>query len=67
MRVYFSVLKDGYRMFASVNICDQQAKCAIEVFSVPGFNYDFDPILEYWSDSDMRDNTAECATKGGVK
>lgn len=65
--VYLSVLKEGYRMFASTNICDQTAKCAVEVFTAPGFNYNIDPIQEYWADSDMRDNTSECVVKGEGK
>jgi len=65
--IYFTVLNDGYRMFASTNICDHQAKCAVEVFAPPDVRYPIEPILEYWSDSDMRDNTAECKTKGEGK
>ena len=58
--VYFSVIEDGYHMFASVNICEQQGKCAIEITKMPGINFDIEPINEYWSDSDMRNNLGQC-------
>jgi hypothetical protein len=58
--VYFSDLQPGYRIFASLNMCDHQAKCAIEVFELPNLGFDIQPIQESWTDSDMLNNTPEC-------
>ncbi len=58
--VYFSDIQPGYRIFASLNMCDHQAKCAFEVFELPNLGFDIQPILEYWTDTDMRNNTTEC-------
>lgn len=58
--VYFNVIEDGYSMFASANICEQQGKCAIQITKMPGVNFEIEPINEYWSDSDMRNNQAQC-------
>ena len=60
--IYFSEVEQGYRIFASVNMCDHQAKCAIEVFSLPKVGFDIEPIKEDWSDADMRDSKADCVT-----
>jgi hypothetical protein len=56
----FTSFDKGYRMFASANMCEQQAKIAIEAFKSPKFGFNVDPIREYWSDTDMRDSTTEC-------
>jgi hypothetical protein len=58
--VYFSDIQTGYRIFASVNMCEHQAKCAFEVFELPKVDFDIEPILESWTDTDMRNSTAEC-------
>jgi len=58
--VYFSDIQPGYRIFASVNMCDQDAKCAFEIFELPSLGFDIEPIRESWTDTDMRNNTTEC-------
>jgi hypothetical protein len=58
--IYFTSFDNGYRIFGSANICEQQAKCAIEAFKSPKFGFNIDPIREYWSDTNMKDNTTEC-------
>jgi hypothetical protein len=58
--VYFSDIQGSYRMFASLNMCEHQAKIAVEVFALPTLGFDIEPILEYWTDSDMRGSTTEC-------
>lgn len=58
--VYVSDLQPNYRIFASVNMCDHQAKCAFEVFAVPSLRFDIEPIFESWADADMRNSKAEC-------
>ncbi|HXI90461.1 MAG TPA: hypothetical protein VNO24_10650 [Blastocatellia bacterium] len=58
--VYFSDIQGNYRMFASLNMCEHQAKAAIEVFALPTVGFVFEPILEYWTDTDMLGNTTEC-------
>jgi hypothetical protein len=63
--IYFSDLQDGYRIFSTVSMCEQQAKCTVEMFKHPDLKYDVEPLQETWSDSNMRDNTADCS--GGKK
>lgn len=58
--VYFSDFEEGYRMFASLNMCDHQAKAVIEMFSLKDLGYDIEPMSEEWSDTDMRDDTGDC-------
>jgi hypothetical protein len=58
--VYFSDIQGSYRMFASLNMCEHQAKVAVEVFALPTLGFDIEPILEYWTDTDMRGSTTEC-------
>jgi hypothetical protein len=59
--VYFSAITEEYSVFASVNMCDHQAKCVIEVFSVPDKGYDIQPITEYLVDSDMLNSKEDCS------
>ena len=58
--ISFSELRDGYRMVASVNICGQQGKVAIEMDSMPDGSSPYMPMREYWTDLDLRNNTSEC-------
>lgn len=58
--VYFSDIQPGYRIFASLNMCDHQAKCAFEIFELPELGFEIEPVLEYWTDTDMLDSTSEC-------
>jgi|SRR6185436_7021346 len=57
--VYFSVITDDYSMFATINMCDHQAKCAVEVFNDPNI-LDFQPFTEYLTDSNLLDSTPDC-------
>lgn len=59
--IYFSAVTDSYKMFVSVNVCDQQGKAAIEILRLPDSKFDIEPVLENWADSNMRDDTMECA------
>lgn len=59
--VYFSVVTGDYNIFASVNMCDHQAKCVVEVFRMPDKGYDIQPITEYLVDSDMLDSKPDCS------
>jgi hypothetical protein len=62
--VYFSVLNEKYRMFASLDMCSQQAKIAIEVGGLPSWGYaTVTPeaqFREYWSDSNLGDSKPDC-------
>lgn len=58
--VYFSAVTDSYRMFLSVNVCEQQGKAALEILKLPGSDYDIEPMVENWTDTNMRDDTMEC-------
>ena len=58
--IYFSAITDDYTMFATVNKCDNTAKCVVEVFRVPENNYDIEPITEYLFDKDMLNSTPDC-------
>lgn len=58
--VYFSDIQPGYRIFASINMCAHDAKCAFEVFELPNLGFDIEPIYETWADTDMRNSTTEC-------
>jgi len=59
--IYFSYIeKSSYRLFATANICEQQATMACELYALPDSKYDIEPILEYWKDSSMKDSTATC-------
>lgn len=61
--VYFSVANEKYRMFASVDMCVQQAKIAIET-NPPTWGYANTPkgpqIKEYWSDLNLGDSKPDC-------
>ena len=61
--IYFTSFDNGYRMLVSANLCEQQAKCAIEAFESPKFGYNIEPIREYWSDTNMKDSTTGCKEK----
>ncbi len=65
--VYFSDIQKGYRMFASMNMCEHEAKTAVEVFALADFGFSIEPILEYWTDKDMNDSTTECGSLAGKK
>lgn len=58
--IYFSHVEKGYRIFAQADPCQQRAKLACEVFDLPKLGFDIEPILEYWSDTNMKDSTADC-------
>ena len=57
--VYFSDIQDGYRMFATANMCRQLAKVSCEVFERPDMPK-IDPIQEVWVDTNLKDNTDQC-------
>jgi hypothetical protein len=62
--VTFEDLQATYRVVASVNICDQQGKAAIEVFApTKTASGEVMPMQEYVSDNNLRDNTTECGAK----
>jgi hypothetical protein len=44
------------RVLVSVNICDQEGKAAVEVFEPTTAT----PMREYFKDSSMKDNVADC-------
>jgi hypothetical protein len=54
----FSAVEAGYTMTAYADICEQKAKCFIEVRRVKGF--DLEPFVEVLSDSNLRDSQATC-------
>ena len=61
--IYFSYIEQDYRIFATANMCDQQADLACEVYALKGSGLSIEPILEYWKDSLMKDNTEQCDGK----
>lgn len=60
--VSFSDVQTAYRIFATVNMCDHEAKCAFEVFEEPNFRFDIEPIFETLVDTNTLDSTTECGT-----
>ena len=54
----FSAITDEYTMTAYADICEQKAKCTIEVSTGKGF--DLEPYVETLSDSNLRDSEATC-------
>ena len=54
----FSAIGYGYTITAYADICEQKAKCTIEVHMVNGF--DVEPYIETLSDSNLRDSQATC-------
>jgi hypothetical protein len=58
--VYFSDIQDTYRALATLDLCEQQGKCGVEMFKHPDLNYEIEPIQVSWWDSNMRNNTAQC-------
>jgi hypothetical protein len=58
--VIFSAIEDGYTMTAYASLCEQQAKCIIQVTKANGF--DIEPWEEVLSDPDTRDSQATCAS-----
>ncbi len=64
--IYVTDIKDGYRIFGAINMCDQVAKLSVEVFRVPTTTNDLVPaggFIEYWFDSDLKNNVEECVEK----
>lgn len=59
--VFFSDIQGGYRVFATLDMCEHSAKAEVEVYSLTFLRYDIEPIVESWGDADMRDSAAECA------
>jgi hypothetical protein len=60
--LYFSDIKDGYRLVISVDLCLQQGKAAIEVDTMPdGTKMS---VREYWTDIDLRNDNMECVQMG---
>jgi hypothetical protein len=58
--VTFSAIGDGYTMTAYASLCEQQAKCIIQVTKANGF--DIEPWEAVLSDPDTRDSQATCAS-----
>lgn len=65
--VYLEDVSSNKRVVASVNICDQEGKAAVEVFeAAPATNSlkspaaASTPMKEYLKDSSMKDNTPDC-------
>lgn len=56
----FSAVTDGYTMTAYADMCEQKAKCFVEVRRLKGF--DIEPFVEVLSDSNLRDSQATCGT-----
>ena len=61
--IYLEDFHDNHRNLASINICDQQGKAAIEVYPLIKFTYDDRTFKEYISDKNMSDNTLSCDKK----
>lgn len=55
-------VSEEMRVLASVDMCQQSGKVAIEKFPMDGKGDD-EVIKEYLSDTDMRDNRANCSLK----
>ena len=58
--VYFSAITEEYSVFATVNMCDHEAKCVIEIFGIPGKG-EIEPMTEYLVDWDMVNSKPECS------
>jgi hypothetical protein len=56
--VFFSAIGDGYTVTAFVSLCEQMAKCSIQVTKQNGF--DIEPWEEVLSDPNLRDSKATC-------
>jgi hypothetical protein len=59
----FSVIEKGYTMTAYANICEQTAKCFIDIRLMPAPGSDIGPVQEILSDSNLRDSVATCITR----
>jgi hypothetical protein len=62
--IYFEDLKLDHRVLASINICEKQAKAAIEVFEVTVKGATGAPTMqEFINDVNLSDNTTVCGPK----
>ena len=62
--MYFEDLKVDRRVLASINICDMQAKAAIEVFALTRKKKTGAPTMqEFITDVNLNDNTTVCGPK----
>ena len=58
--VYLTSVTDSYQIFISLNVWDKQGKAVMQVFQVPGGQFDIEPIQEFWTDLNIDDNTLSC-------
>src|SRR5215212_11673349 len=65
--VYMEDVGTNKRVLASVNICEQEGKAAVEVFEAPPVKDSLKsptiastPMKEYLKDSSMKDNVQDC-------
>jgi hypothetical protein len=59
----FSAVQKGYTITAYASICEQTAKCFIEVRDLPGATFVIEPMQEVFGDCNLRDSIATCVTK----
>jgi hypothetical protein len=57
--VYFEALQKTYRIVASVNVCDQAGKAAVEMYGAAGAVI----MQEFMNDGNLLDNTTQCGAK----
>jgi len=60
--LYFTGRGDGYTISAYVSLCEQVAKCFIDVTKING--RDIEPFSEALSDPDLRDSQTTCTALG---
>lgn len=58
--IYLSAVSDSYQIFVSVNVWDRQGKAVIELLKAPSLSYDIEPVKEFWSDTNMDNNSLDC-------
>ena len=61
--IYLEDVQEDHRVLASVNICAQEGKAAVEIFSPAKLGIQGEAVKEYLSDENMRDNTLSCTKK----
>ena len=61
--VYLSAVTDNYQIFVVVNVWDCQGKAVITVFPSPNAQLDTEPIQEFWTDLNTKNNALDCVAK----
>ena len=61
--ICLNAVTDSYQVFVEVNVWDSQGKAVMEIFSSPNAQLGNEPIQEFWTDLNIRNNSLDCVTK----